>query len=121
MRFRPSVVLALMLALLTPHGAVGQGSAPAFQPREESPEEFPAHPNRDDAFYGCTACHNFKLVAAQGLSRAQWDETIDLMVKRHKMPEPDAKERQAMLDYLETAFPPRAPAGRGWQNPFLRR
>lgn len=120
MGFRLCVIL-LLPTIVTASAAVAQGSAPAFQPREESVEEFPDHPHREEAFYGCTACHNFKLVAAQGQTRTQWDDTIDLMVSRHKMPEPDAKERKAMLDYLEKAFPPRAPAARGWQNPFLQR
>ena len=35
----------------------------AFTPRDESPEEFPAGSGRDETFYACTACHNFKLVA----------------------------------------------------------
>ena len=92
-----------------------------FTPRDESPEEFAAGAGRDEAFYACTACHNFKLVAQQGMSRRQWDESIALMVSRHGMPELDEKDKKVVLDYLETTFPPRAPAGRGWQNPFLNR
>src|SRR5918999_3545332 len=44
-----------------------------FAPREESPEEFPAGPGRDETFYACTACHGFRLVAQQGMTRAQWE------------------------------------------------
>lgn len=91
-----------------------------FTPREESPEEFSAGPGRDETFYTCTACHNFKLVAQQGMSRRQWDETITLMNDRHNMPKLDAKERETVLNYLETAYPPRVQE-RGWQNPFLNR
>ena len=44
------------------------------------------------------------------------------MVQRHGMPALDDKDKKVVLDYLETAFPPRAPAaGGGWQNPFLNR
>ena len=53
---------------------VGMAQAPAFEPRDENPEDFPAGPGRDETFYACTACHNFKLVAAQGLSRERWDD-----------------------------------------------
>lgn len=94
---------------------------PAFTPREETPEEFTAGPGRDDTFYACTACHNFKLVAQQGMSRRQWEDTIALMISRHGMPPLDDKDREVVLNYLESAYPPRAPAGRGWQNPFLNR
>ena len=92
-----------------------------FTPREESPEEFAAGPGRDEAFYTCTACHNFKLVAQQGMTRQRWDEIITMMNEKHGMPLPDAKDREALLNYLETAYPPRAPESRGWQNPFLNR
>jgi mono/diheme cytochrome c family protein len=93
----------------------------AFTPRDESPEEFVAAPGRDEAFYACTACHGFKLVAQQGLSRAQWEDSINLMVRRHNMPPLDEKDRAVVLGYLEAAYPPRAPAARGgWQNPFAK-
>jgi hypothetical protein len=91
-----------------------------FTPREENPDEFAAGPGRDETFYACTACHNFKLVAQQGMSRRQWDETITVMNERHNMPKLDAKEREVVLNYLETAYPPRVQE-RGWQNPFLNR
>ena len=95
---------------------------PQFVPRDENPEDFPAGPGRDDTFYACTACHGFNLVAQQGMSRRQWEESIELMVQRHNMPPLPPKEQKIVLDYLETTFPPRAPAaGRGWQNPFSPR
>lgn len=90
-----------------------------FEPREETPEEFPDLPGRDDTFYSCTACHAFKLVAQQGMSRHRWDSTLDLMTDRHGMPKVEGQERAAILDYLEKAFP-EAAAPRGWQNPFLK-
>ncbi|WP_291851893.1 hypothetical protein [Bradyrhizobium sp.] len=100
-------------------------SAPAaaqttFTPRDESPEEFAAGPGRDEAFYACTACHGFKLVAQQGLTRAQWEDSINLMVRRHNMPPLEGKDRETVLNYLEAAYPPRAPARGGWQNPFAK-
>ena len=103
--------------------AAGIASAqqPAFTPRDEAPEEFTAGAGRDETFYTCTACHNFKLVAQQGMSRRQWDETIAIMTQRHGMPPLEDKDREVVLNYLEAAYPPRTPAGRGWQNPFLNR
>jgi hypothetical protein len=91
-----------------------------FTPREESPEEFASGPGREETFYTCTACHNFKLVAQQGMSRRQWDEPITTMNEKHNMPKLDDKERAVVLGYLEVAYPPRAQE-RGWQNPFLNR
>ena len=92
-----------------------------FIPREESPEEFAAGAGRDETFYACTACHGFKLVAQQGMTRVQWEDSINLMIRRHNMPPLDDKDREKVLNYLETAYPPRAPAGRGgWVNPFAK-
>ena len=92
-----------------------------FTPRDESPEEFAAGAGRNETFYACTACHGFKLVAQQGMTRAQWDDSINLMIRRHNMPPPDDKDRAVLLNYLEAAYPPRAPAARGgWQNPFAK-
>lgn len=96
-------------------------AAQQFAPRDENPEDYPAGAGRDDTFHACTACHGFKLVAQQGMSRRQWDDTLALMNQKHGMPALDAKERETVLNYLEATFPPRAPAARGWQNPFLNR
>lgn len=106
-----------LAALLLAGGAAAQ--TPQFVPRTENPEEFPAGPGRDDTFYACTACHNFRLVAAQGMTRRQWEESLQWMYDKHKMPVLPPKEREIVLNYLEATFPPRAPVNRGgWQNPF---
>jgi hypothetical protein len=120
-RVRISIVASLALAaLLLPDAATAQ--TPQFVPRTENPEEFPAGAGRDDTFYACTACHNFKLVAQQGMTRRQWEESLQWMYDKHKMPVLPPKEREIVLNYLEATFPPRAPSGRdGWQNPFAPR
>jgi hypothetical protein len=113
-----SLTLILGALLLLSTAAIAQ----TFTPRDENPEEFPAGAGRDETFYACTACHNFKLVAAQGLTRAGWEDSINLMVRRHNMPPLDDKDRAVVLNYLEATYPPRAPAGGrgGWQNPFSK-
>ena len=111
--------LALAASLLGSGGAFSQAQ---FAPRDENPEDFPAGAGRDDTFYACTACHNFKLVAQQGMTRRQWEDSLQWMTDRHGMSPLPAKEQKVVLDYLEATFPPRAPAGRGgFQNPFSPR
>jgi hypothetical protein len=99
-------------------GSPAAAQAPAFQPRDETPDELPEGPGREEAFYACTACHNFKLVAAQGLSRAQWDESLNWMTKRHNMADIQGADRDLILDYLAKHYPPRARGSGGWKNPF---
>jgi len=95
---------------------------PQFAPGDEAPEDYPSGPGRDDTFYACTACHGFKLIAQQGMTRRQWEDSIQLMVEKHNMPALPDKEQKVVLDYLEATFPPRAPAaGRGWRSPLAPR
>jgi len=108
--------LTVMLAVAAPAAAAAQ----VFTPRDESPADYPAGPGRDQTFYTCTPCHGFKLVAAQGQARAQWEDTLEFMTKRHNMPPLEDNDRKIVLDYLEAAFPPRRTPG-GWQNPFLKK
>jgi len=113
---------AIALSTLASQPQLAQAQPAQFTPRDETPEEFPAGPGRDDAFYACTACHNFKLVAQQGMTRPQWEDSLQWMTDRHKMSPLPEKEKKVVLDYLEATFPPRAPSpGRGWQNPFAPR
>ncbi len=115
------VVAILFFAFVSLCGSYSNVSAqaPQFTPSDEAPENFPAGAGRDETFYTCTACHNFKLVAAQGMSRRQWDDSLAWMVQKHGMPVLDEKDKKVVLDYLETAFPQRAAPG-GFQNPFLK-
>lgn len=102
--------------------SASMAGAQTFTPRDESPEDFPAGAGRDETFYTCTACHGFKLIASQGMNRRQWDDSINWMMEKHRMPPLDAKERETVLNYLEATFPPRAPSGGGgFQNPFMKR
>jgi hypothetical protein len=86
----------------------------------ESAQDYPAGSGRDLTFAVCTACHGFKVVAQQGQSRRQWDDTLDWMTQRHSMPKLEGEARTIVLDYLEASFPPRT-SPRGFQNPFQNR
>ena len=111
-----------VLAAIVASAGAAQTQQAQFTPSNESPEEFPAGAGRDDAFYACTACHNFKLVAQQGMTRRQWEDSLQWMTDRHKMSPLPEKDKKIVLDYLEATFPPRAPSpGRGFQNPFAPR
>jgi hypothetical protein len=111
------VVAAIALLALPLIDASAQGKRE--RPPEETPDQYPPGAHRDDTFYFCTACHGFKIVAQQGMSRERWNETFDFMVKRHNMVDVQGEQRDQMLDYLASAFPERRAPG-GWKNPFAR-
>jgi hypothetical protein len=109
---RAALALPLLAVLALPAGAV----------EPPNPEDYPPGPGREETVLFCGACHSFRIVAAQGMSRAQWDESLKWMVQRHNMPQLDKAELDVILDYLERTFPPK-PAGTrpGWTNPFAPR
>jgi hypothetical protein len=115
MSARRLILAASLLAVTTVAANTQQRAVP--KDPEDAPELYPAHPNRDDAFYACVACHSFKIVAQQGMSRARWDESLTWMTERHKMPALEGKDREKVLDYLTTIYPERTQPG-GWKNPF---
>jgi hypothetical protein len=94
--------------------AVGE----TYTPGQENLEDYPNGAGREQTFYACIACHGFKIVAQQGQTRDQWDDTLNWMTQKHGMPPMEGDFRKVVLDYLETAFPPRRAPG-GWQNPFI--
>lgn len=91
-----------------------------FQPEEEDQATFPDFPGREEAFGFCGACHAFRLVAAQGMSRDQWQASLVWMTAKHGMPELEPAYRDVILDYLAKAFPQKPASGSrgGWRNPF---
>lgn len=85
---------------------------------ERGIDDFPEGKGREETANMCAACHSGRLVSQQGMTRAQWDETLDVMTERHKMPRLEGDERALILDYLAASFPPKT--RRGAPNPFLK-
>jgi mono/diheme cytochrome c family protein len=93
-------------------------AAPAAAQDDRGIEGFPPGKGREETANMCAACHSGLLVSQQGMSRTQWDETLDFMTQVHKMPKLEGEERALILDYLAASFPPKS--GRGTPNPFLK-
>jgi mono/diheme cytochrome c family protein len=106
-----------MRKLLLPLLALFALAAPAFAD-ERGIEDFPEGKGREETANMCAACHSGQIVSQQGMTRVQWDETLDVMTERHKMPKLEGEERALILDYLAAAFPPKT--RRGAPNPFLK-
>lgn len=106
-----SMVLASLLAATAPVAVA------ANDEETETPEVLPDGPGRDETFYFCTACHASAIIRQQGMSRALWDDSLNWMTERHGMPKLEGGEREVILNYLSTAFPPRQ---KGRSNPFLK-
>ena len=66
----------------------------------------PRGPGAEETYYLCSACHSFRLVAQQGLSRESWEEALVWMVEEQEMEEPEPAELQLILDYLAKYYGP---------------
>ena len=69
----------------------------------------PAGEGRRETFAICSACHSMKLVEQQGMTRAQWDETLNYMLDEQGMAQLEGVLRARILDYLAMAYPPDRP------------
>lgn len=103
-------VLAVAVAAV-----LGAGAARAD---ERGIDDWPEGPGREETANLCAACHSGRLVSQQGLTRARWEEVLEVMTARHRMPKLEGEEREVILTYLAKAFPPR---GRAYENPFLKK
>ena len=117
MRFAAALLGPILLAAALLAGpALAQNVAPS------DPADYPDAPGREEAVTFCGACHSFRIVAAQGMTWVQWDESLKWMVQRHNVPQLENDELDVILGYLERVYPPKATGGRpGWTNPFAPR
>jgi hypothetical protein len=102
---RRTAIAAALLAVASTSGwglpapAVAQHYDPA-----DAWQGLPEGEGREEVFYTCVACHSMATVMQQRLSRRWWELTIERMVDDMGMAEPDAAEREVILDYLEEHF-----------------
>ena len=56
----------------------------------------------------CAECHDAGIILQQRLSKDAWGKEVDKMVRWGTVLDP--KDRDALIDYLSTNFPPEKPA-----------
>ncbi|HKN31865.1 MAG TPA: hypothetical protein VJX16_01340 [Terriglobales bacterium] len=70
--------------------------------------DLPAGDMQAKARTACLECHESRIILQQRLSKATWGKEVDKMVKWGAVV--DAKDRDALIDYLSTNFPADKPA-----------
>jgi len=84
--------------------------APALVRAEALPwSDLPEAPGRELTYGLCSGCHSMQIVMQQGMTREQWDETLDWMVEEQGMGELTGAPREQVLDYLAQVFSPEQP------------
>jgi hypothetical protein len=70
--------------------------------------DLPAGAMENRARTACTSCHDTRIVVQQRLTKTAWGKEVDKMIKWGAIV--DAADRDALVDYLSTNFPPEKPA-----------
>lgn len=95
-------VVLLVAGMLSGGGVIA--SAATARSAEDLLSRLPEGPGKEETFYLCSACHSFRMVWQQGLSRDSWDETLDWMAEEQGMSELEGDERRLILDYLAANY-----------------
>jgi hypothetical protein len=103
----------LSVALLVLIGAV----APLGGQTAQGPD-LPAGDMQGKARTACLECHESRIILQQRLNQATWGKEVDKMIKWGAVV--DARDRDALVDYLSSNFPadkpsepaPRVPGGK---------
>lgn len=64
---------------------------------------------QEKARTACLACHDARIIVQQQLDRTGWTRNVDKMVRWGSVVA--AEDREALIDYFVTNFPPRAEVG----------
>lgn len=95
--FRARVLAVITLVLASVSLFWAQSQAPDLPPGEVQAKTRTA----------CTECHDARIILQQRLSKAAWTKEVDKMIKWGAVV--DAKDRDALIDYLSASFPPEKP------------
>ena len=108
-----SSALAVLLAVATALWAQEQKQEPQVIMGLQNPppvrfsDDLPPGAMRAKATTACLECHEARIILQQRLSKAAWTKEVDKMMKWGAIV--DASDRDALIDYLSTAFSPDQP------------
>ena len=70
--------------------------------------DMPPGPMQEKARTACMECHDAGITVQQRLDKAAWTKEVDKMIRWGAVVDP--KDRDAMIEYFSTNFPPDKPA-----------
>ncbi len=60
----------------------------------------PADEGREDTYYSCTSCHSIRIVLQQGLTKKDWEDTLEWMADEQEMDPLDPETQKIVIAYL---------------------
>ena len=97
--FSPRAFATVAFLALASLSASAQGSPTA---------DLPPGSMQAKATTACTECHEARIILQQRLTKPAWTKEVDKMTKWGALV--DAADRDSLIDYLSTNFPPDKPA-----------
>jgi hypothetical protein len=97
------------IGMMAGAGMLGVAFATSGTPALAEEDEFggsPRAPGVEITYYACSACHSFKLVAQQGLSKESWREVLVWMVEEQEMEPMEPSDFLVTLNYLTKFYGP---------------
>ena len=94
---RRNVVIVSVIALSAATWIAAENSTSAH-------EDLPAGAMQPKAAAACLECHEARIILQQRLTKAAWTKEVDKMMKWGALV--DAKDRDALIDYLSSNFGP---------------
>jgi hypothetical protein len=91
---------ALLVSLI----ALGAATWIAAENSQSANQDLPTGAMQQKATAACLECHEARIILQQRLTKAAWTKEVDKMVKWGAMV--DAKDRDALIDYLSSNFGP---------------
>jgi hypothetical protein len=79
----------------------------SFAASQQATEDLPPGPMQGKATTSCTECHEARIILQQRLNKGAWTKEVDKMVKWGAVV--DAKDHDALIDYLSSNFSPDQP------------
>ena len=101
--------------LTIPEGAAGTGNSRDTRPTAPQSSRSPdlgvlvAGDGAEETHAYCTACHSERIVAQQGLTRADWEELLEQMVEENEMNPIEEPDLGRVLAYLAAHYGPDRP------------
>lgn len=94
-RFRGVILIVLL------------GSLASVVRAQSASDELPGGEMQGKARTACMTCHDSRIIVQQRLNKAAWTKEVDKMAKWGAIL--DASDRDPLIDYLSTNFPPDKP------------
>src|SRR5215471_17107168 len=81
--------------------------ATVFLAQTAATPDLPPGPMQAKARTACMECHDARITLQQRLDKGAWTKEVDKMIRWGAVVDP--KDRDAMIDYFSTNFPPDKP------------